>query len=170
MYIPKRNLKINGPFEVSFAGASTPPAGPAIIPTSQFGGSHAGQTPSPSVAFEDVSNLGAHDPGIAVGPDHVLICDQKNGIAVYDKTGKLLSFPVQAPTRSRSRHSLARSTPISTPTQTFRVAFHPTSSSTPSTVISESCSIPTANGSGSTPSERITRKSTLRIFLSRRSG
>jgi hypothetical protein len=48
------------------------------------------QSPRANVSFIDVAGLGGIDPGIAVGTDYILLCDDHTGVAVYDKSGKLL--------------------------------------------------------------------------------
>jgi hypothetical protein len=48
------------------------------------------RSPRATDGFIDVARLGGIDPGIAVGNDYILVCDDATGVAVYDKAGKLL--------------------------------------------------------------------------------
>jgi len=65
----------------------TPPDEGSPFPA---GEPHGPQTPQATSAFVDHAGLGGVDPGIAAGSRYVLVCDDHNGLAVYDKAGKLL--------------------------------------------------------------------------------
>ena len=102
--VPERALPIHGPFAVSAAelSAANPgtPGTPDYLPEPSspisgkgepvIGEPHGPQTPQATSAFVDVAGLGGIDPGIAAGSRYVLVCDDHNGLAVYDKAGKLL--------------------------------------------------------------------------------
>src|SRR5437868_119139 len=98
--IPKKSLSIHGPFEVSsnhlnptYGGSSgseeAPPSQVPGAPGKAGGpGESAGvQTPKPMVSFLDTAGLGGGDPGVAVSNEYVLVSDETNGIALYDKAG-----------------------------------------------------------------------------------
>jgi hypothetical protein len=48
------------------------------------------QTPEPTAKFLASDRLNGVDPGIAAGNEYLLVSDNANGVAVYEKTGKLL--------------------------------------------------------------------------------
>jgi len=102
--IPKKSLLIHGPFEVNPAdltaaggGSSETEEAPASIASGSSGkavgnGEASGpQTPKPMVSFLDTAGLGGGDPGVAVSNQYVLVSDEVNGIALYDKAGSLVS-------------------------------------------------------------------------------
>ncbi len=101
--VPKKGLPIHGPFDVSSAnlGASGGGSGsaedgsPASVPviSGKAGGageSSGPQTPKPMVSFLDTAGLAGGDPGVAVSNGFVLVSDERNGIALYDKAGSPL--------------------------------------------------------------------------------
>jgi hypothetical protein len=109
--VPERALPIHGPFAVSAAKLSAANPGTAgtpdyvaepSIPISGkgepvIGEPHGPQTPQATSAFVDVAGLGGIDPGIAVGSRFVLVCDDHNGLAVYDKAGSCWARSPLAP-------------------------------------------------------------------------
>ena len=103
--IPWRNLVVHGPFEVGdkdlisasaqelSLGESEAPLNPGLAPLGVDGDANEGpgpQSPKAVVSFDAIASLNNVDPGIAVGTSYVLVSDAVNGIAVYDKTGKLI--------------------------------------------------------------------------------
>ena len=103
--IPRRNLVVHGPFEVGdkdlisasaqelSAGESEASLNPSLAPLGMDGDANEGpgpQSPKAVVSFDAIASLNNIDPGIAVGTSYVLVSDAVNGIAVYDKTGKLI--------------------------------------------------------------------------------
>jgi hypothetical protein len=68
----------------------TPPDEGSPFPAGSPEEPHGPQTPQATSAFVDHAGLGGIDPGIAAGSRYVLVCDDHNGLAVYDKAGKLL--------------------------------------------------------------------------------
>ena len=101
--VPQRSLPIHGPFEVSLGNLSNSTGGlsanseaPSLVGTS---GSSTPlveieppgpQTPEPTAKFLASAALSGLDPGIAAGNKYLLVSDDANGVAVYEKTGKLL--------------------------------------------------------------------------------
>jgi len=103
--IPRRNLVVHGPFEVGdqdlisgsaqklSAGESNASVNPSLAALGVDGDANEGpgpQSPKAVVSFDAIASLNNIDPGIAVGTSYVLVSDAVNGIAVYDKTGKLI--------------------------------------------------------------------------------
>lgn len=103
--IPRRNLVVHGPFEVGdkdlisasvqnlSVGESEASLNPGWAPLGVDGDANEGpgpQSPKAVVSFDAIASLNNIDPGIAVGTSYVLVSDAVNGIAVYDKTGKLI--------------------------------------------------------------------------------
>ena len=103
--IPWRNLVVHGPFKVGdkdlisasaqelSAGESQASLNAGLAPLGADGDANEGpgpQSPKAVVSFDAIDSLNNVDPGIAVGTSYVLVSDAVNGIAVYDKTGKLI--------------------------------------------------------------------------------
>jgi hypothetical protein len=101
--VPERSLPIHGPFEVSLGNLSNSTGGlsanseaPSPVATSGSSTSLVGveppgpQTPEPTANFLASAALSGLDPGIAAGNQYLLVSDNVNGVAVYEKTGKLL--------------------------------------------------------------------------------
>ena len=97
----KRDLPVHGPFKVSTADLQSAgiSSNTTSIPTPPPSSPFKIQTVAPTTNFVDVTGLSGIDPGIAVGNSYILVCDNGQGLAVYDKTGNLLgpknrgSFP-----------------------------------------------------------------------------
>lgn len=101
--VPERSLPIHGPFEVSLGNLSNSTGGlsanseaPSLVGTSGSSTTSVEieppgpQTPEPTAKFLASTTLGGLDPGIAAGNKYLLVSDNAHGIAVYEKTGKLL--------------------------------------------------------------------------------
>src|SRR6266481_805842 len=101
--VPERSLPIHGPFEVSLGNLSNSTGGlsanseaPSLVGTSGSSTTSVEieppgpQTPKPTAKFLASTALSGLDPGIAAGNKYLLVSDNANGVAVYEKTGKLL--------------------------------------------------------------------------------
>jgi hypothetical protein len=108
--VHRRSLAIHGPFGVNSADLDSASTGGTSVPDDphlsdlagkfdlwvgeppgrQTGEPSGPQTPTATRSFEASATLNGIDPGIAVGNSYILVSDNENGVAVYDKAGKLL--------------------------------------------------------------------------------
>ncbi|TMQ10495.1 MAG: hypothetical protein E6J91_26255 [Deltaproteobacteria bacterium] len=90
--VPKRNFLVHGPFSVDFSElVLAPPAdGNCVAPHNMASSaSSPGQTPGAAFAFTESAGLNGIDPSIAAGSLGLLVSDDHDGVAMYDKGGVL---------------------------------------------------------------------------------
>ena len=91
--IPKRNFLVHGPFSVNFSALKlalpVDNGGCRALVNMANSASSPGQTPGPAFAFAESAGLNGIDPGIAAGDSSLLVSDDHNGVAIYDKNGGL---------------------------------------------------------------------------------
>jgi hypothetical protein len=153
-----RKLVVHGPFSVDFSSlvsGGSGKVGDCALPRAVAASTGApAQTPGVAFGFTEAAGLNGLDPGVAAGSSFLLIADDSNGVAIYDKGGTLLghelgSVPLAANPFAAGSLFAAAAADIAT-TLTFPPAGgRPARVAAPTT--SGCCSTRTASGTGSMP-------------------